>query len=728
LTTQTDWEFEVQQLAACVTEIDNQIRGTKENLGRGSDGFSSTREAEQEKRRRWEEELAKLKDARPKPYFGRVDYVPSDCAAPTERCYLGRLHVPVSWVFNWRAPIGMLWYHPEPSKACSISAPGGERSLSLDLKRQFQIENAQLIAYQDLFRRVTGVAPTEAGRDLMLTSALEKPKGVELGDIVETIQADQYDRIASARDQVMIIQGAAGSGKSEIGLHRIAYLAYPERQDSDRIQPENALIIGPTRAFLSYVSNLLPGLDVHRVRQHTIAAWLVEELPKGSRPALETDRLLNKYLTGREETVQREVKLAHIKGSLAFGRVIERHMAAMRRQVVDSVVSPGEGIPLPLRKSQLKQLISTHLGKSPLNAARKAVLTRIALEVWGVSPDKVPPVPWSRVENWVKGFWPEPTLRQAYVRLLNDETTLRAASNGLLAEDEVSILVDSKTGNGRALDHDDLAALCSLNRLLTAYPLTSLEHIMIDEAHDCSPLQVLLLVGQSRNKSFSVLGDLAQRLLPGRGIDSWLEMKQAVKGCKVGFHRVRVSYRATAEITGLSNRVLKRFDPKMPKVIRFPRHGRKPGFVRATNRNAMLQNILDTVTGALEKGEGSIGVLARTPKESYWVSTYLRGHGAENVLMKDQELPKGTRVIVAPIHAVKGFQFDTIVICSANDTNFSASDFNNRLLYLAVTRASQNLVIHWYGKLASILAVPKGLVRTQAIKKLGRKQKVLASD
>ena len=236
-----------------------------------------------------------------RPYFGRIDFRPVNGSEsnsnsddgepdiPQRRIYVG-INIPAvdtaaTEIVSWTAPVSELWYNPDYENA-GYTAPKGHIRAKLDLKRHIKIREGELEDVNEMFRRQ--LPATDDRRIDMLTEALSGTgdEGGHLQIIVETIEPEQYQSIANVSDRVLIVQGAAGSGKSEIGLHRIAYLLSPFNgiAEAERPTPRTTLFVGPSQAFLDYAADILPGLGVAEdVEQTKFSDWLIGGLSESVR-------------------------------------------------------------------------------------------------------------------------------------------------------------------------------------------------------------------------------------------------------------------------------------------------------------------------------------------------------------------------------------------------------------------------------------------------------------
>lgn len=291
-------------------------------------------------------------------------------------------------------------FYKDPETTKSYKAPSGEIKGNITLKRSFEIVNSKLMRMFNLYRLLPpGVEVKRLRESPALTKLLERPKEFELEDIVATIQQEQHDKIAAKRDQVMIVEGVAGSGKSEVGLHRVAYLAYPGREISEKISPENVIFLGPTRIFLGFISNLLPGLRVQKVKQTTILEWLISILSKRIR-LQQKDKLLEKYLSSNMRNLEKELEVAQFKSSLTMARLIARYVKVLHNKFLNSASQIDIDYSTSISRSRVQHLLKAPF-EYPLNEERTRAVARIGSEISKIGrlySKEYSPATWKRVQ------------------------------------------------------------------------------------------------------------------------------------------------------------------------------------------------------------------------------------------------------------------------------------------------------------------------------------------
>ena len=689
------------------------------------------------------------------PYFGRLDYhhrregdpVPDSSESdgtprPIRVIYLGGAHIPGKDVFSWTAPVGRLWY--TQSREDGYTAPRGYIKAHVELKRHLRVREGRLEDLNDIFRRML---PTpDSARDELLASQLSGtgPDDGQLTVIIETIEPEQYESIANVDDTVVIVQGSAGSGKSEIGLHRIAYLLSPfsEIAERERPAPDTTLLVGPSQAFLDNADDVLPGLGVaagvHRVR---FSEWLGDKLSDNRvrfRP-----RIWNNLLN-RGELRDFDEKAETFKGSLAIADVMDRHVtelaADIRRRCreLGPVLGPDSSVRVTIDqvRDTLSEVLSRRSSQLFLNDQREEFIRRISRLVEQGGPvgirarragaqrriggrealdrerrernelERRRRLIRDAVLAWCESAWPHIDFRQEYIELLsNPEKMIALAGDRLSTEDAEALAKSVSSDSINVFGDSDMGALAYLDHMLNGTIDSSFRHIVVDEAQDISPIEFKLLSISSSNNWFTILGDTAQRLTPYRGIARWRDVERVFGRSEIAVQRARRSYRSTRQITVYTNRILRTFDKNIDAPIPFRREGARVEYSRHGSGEAMYRSVIediDRIRSMDGLDDAVIAVLARDTLNLNRFKGFCAGHVIDGIVEIGKEQPGGPRTVLARIPDVKGLEYDAVVVIGANDA-FSDTLFNKKLLYLATTRAKHHLAIHWSGRRSPIL-------------------------
>ncbi len=670
-----------------------------------------------------------LYSALDQPYFGRLDYFrkdradadaeppddePNGARSPLQTIYLGIVHIPGKDVFSWTSPVGKLWY--TQSYEDGYTAPRGYIPTRVDLKRYIRIRDSKLESLNDTFRRQLP-APSTAGQDVLkeAVSGVGRDDG-HLQVIVETIEPDQYENIANVSDKALIVQGAAGSGKSEIGLHRIAYLLSPfnEISESERPTPSTTLFVGPSQAFIEYAADILPTLGVQEhVDQVRFSDWLIGCLSKRTtvRPKIWKNLLAEGEMTLYDEGAET------FKGSLAMADAIGRHVAetavAIRKRCLRLPLEiPGVDsvrVSKDLIRSTVNALLRSSARGQRLNRLRENFIDRVARSVQSTAPGRLQADRRERerrrtetraaVASWCSRAWKHLDFKDEYAALLsNSERMARLAGTDVPAE-------LAKSAARRGFDDADLGALAYLDHLLNDTIARRYRHVVVDEAQDISPIEFKLIAASSTNNWFTVLGDTAQRLTPYRGVRGWRDLERVFGRSEIEVQRARRSYRSTRQITEFNNRILRTFDKNIPAPIPFDREGHRVEYSRYRNITEMSEGVIEDIerVRSLEGLEDAVvAILVRDRANLNRFRKFCGERGIGDIDLVDQMRHSDSRTVLARISDVKGLEYDGVIVMGVNES-FTDTLFNKKLLYLATTRAKHYLGIHWSGQQSPIL-------------------------
>lgn len=676
---------------------------------------------------RSEQAVRNMAAARLRPYFTRVNF--TEESGVKQVYYIGKHSVfrPNSVepaVIDWRSPIANLYYSGQVGKMHYV-APDGEVRGELTLKRQFGIENGELISIFD-----TDVV----SKDAYLQSVLGATTGERLRDIVTSIQAEQNIVIRHPANVTLVVQGVAGSGKTTIALHRIAYLLYTLQ---DSLRPEHVLILAPNPLFLNFIAGVLPDLGVEKVRQTTfpllVSGWLGKLLPRVN-TADQTDRLLALPPDEREDFID----MMHYKGSLEFTRRLDQWLDGFEERLPPQdalkfgpftlftpeqtrafLVEGEKPFPFAVRierfKKELTQRAKEAAGK--VNAWLEAETQRRAdaLHALPDSPqrrerlfklyqsrdqrlketnERVRPF----VDEVMKAF---PALRpiELYRAFLTDLLSESDPDSPVCAAAEYTL-----ERIGSRVEPEDVAPIALI--ALRAHPLERMDirHIVIDEAQDFSPAEFLLLRRMTHNAPMTVVGDLMQGIRSWRGLTDWRTLTDDLLGGKAVTHALVTSYRNTVEIMNTALRVaLKRPVPGQTEVKPVLRHGPEPeiiAFSKPAEQTAQIERLIRAWQSDNVK---TIAVIDRTDAQLKALLKALPADLNARILDVNGELYEGG-VLLARAGDIKGFEFDGVIIANASEARFPNTELDARLLYVCLTRPLHRLACLYEKTLTPLLA------------------------
>ncbi len=612
-----------------------------------------------------------LKDLPDTPlFFGRVDYAElgQEQELGGEQFHIGRRHVhdphgrPV--VIDWRAPVSRPFYR------ASQGDPMG-----LDRRRRFGFAGADLTAYED---EVFGREQAAAGHSgtgpasRILIEEIERPRSGPMRDIVATIQPDQDDIVRANVEQTVCVQGAPGTGKTAVGLHRVAYLLYAH---PERLLRGGVLVIGPNRAFLSYIRHVLPALGELDVRQVTVTDLLATVPVR----ATDSDRA------------------AVVKGSARMAVVLRNALWDQLAEPAQPVVVPRGSRRWRVPAHEIVELVDElRARRVRFGTGREMLAHRIAhvvltrMEADGESCDDRTHDAVRRtrqVRAAVDAIWPKTDPVRLVLRVLGDRDVLQRASAGLLttAEQDAISWPSPPRGPGPARwSAADAVLIDEARDLIERTP--SLAHVVVDEAQDLSPMECRALGRRCETGSATVLGDIAQGTTPW-ATDSWAAMLGHLGKAGAGLRVLDTGYRVPRQILDFASQLLGHIAP-----------GLSPA--RSVRQDAGSLTLQPVAAAALP------GALAAACAEA------LGRPGSAAVIAADDQVPGLSEILTAaglphgtldggadaqpltlvPVTLAKGLEFDQVIVLEP--ARIAAAEARGlHRLYVALTRAVSRLTV-----------------------------------
>ncbi|MFJ8020697.1 HelD family protein [Streptomyces sp. NPDC096311] len=601
-------------------------------------------------------------------FFGRLDYLHAPGAdkaegAEGERFYIGRRHVHDAegdpMVIDWRAPVSQPFYRASKKDPMDVG-----------LRRRFGYTGGDLTAYEDEHLS----DPSEAAAtSKLLQQEIERPRVGPMRDIVATIQPEQDEIVRSGLAGSVCVQGGPGTGKTAVGLHRVAYLLYAHRE---RLARTGTLVIGPNKSFLHYIEQVLPALGELEVKQATV-----------------DDLVAHVEVRGTDDATA-----AVVKGDARMAEVL-------RRAVRSHVTLPTEGV-VVVRGSrrwrvpayELETIVGELLDRDiRYGAAREALPQRIAhavlvqMERSGEAPDDRVQDAVARntaVKAAVKAVWPPVDPAKLVLRLLTDADFLAVHADGILDEDEQKEILWSKPVRSVKSARWSPADAVLIDEATDLVQRThSLGHVVLDEAQDLSPMQYRAVGRRCTTGSATVLGDLAQGTTPW-ATRSWDEALAHLGKGEAVIEELTAGFRVPTDVITYASRLLPHIAPGLTPVASVREN---PGFfeVRPTTAD---EQVVDACEELL-RNEGSVGLIAadaRIPALTEALTaaglTYL-GPGEETTAQ--------TRLTLVPASLAKGLEYDYVVLDEPQAVVDGEPDERTglRRLYVALTRAVSGLTV-----------------------------------
>ena len=638
-------------------------------------------------------------------FFGRLDYSPGlDGEYRGERYYVGRRHVHDAagdpMVVDWRAPVSTAFYR------ASAKDPHG-----LELRRRFGFSGGQLTAFEDEpLTNATGTGPVASAPSRILAEEIERPRVGPMRDIVATIQPEQDEIVRADLSESVCVQGAPGTGKTAVGLHRVAFLLYTHR---DRLKRGGALVVGPNRQFLKYIEQVLPALGEVEVAQATVEE-LVDQRHKGF------------AVRGADTPAA-----ARIKGDARMAEVLQRALWAHLSEPTEAVVVPRGSRIWRVPAYELQEQIAAIRERGVRYAAGRAMLAqRIAhtvltrMESSGESPDDrvQDAVARSRpVKVVVDQVWPAVDPVKLLFALLSSAERLAAAAAGLLGDEELAEIcwegaAGMKMPRSPAAARWTLADAVLLDELADQIDRTpSLAHVVLDEAQDLSPMQCRAVGRRCATGSATVLGDVAQATTAWAA-GSWDETLRHLGKPAAAREELTQGFRVPRQVIEYAARLLPFAAPQLapPTSVR-----QADGSLELCPVDDVAEALTIVALEALAR-EGSIGViaadgsipaLAKALNEAGILHTVLgddEDEAASNEAALDDvpsesaaanetapEDTAATRLVLVPASLAKGLEYDQVVVTEPAD--IVESEYSEvlglRRLYVVLTRAVTRLTV-----------------------------------
>ena len=621
-------------------------------------------------------------DPRTTLFFGRIDVAPP--GGPHESFHIGRRHVsdeagdPV--VVDWRAPLSTAFYRASRQDPMDVV-----------LRRRFGVEHGRLTALEDEYLEAAGGTGRDGSAGALLAAEIERPRTGPMRDIVSTIQPEQDEIVRGHLTQSICVQGAPGTGKTAVGLHRAAWLLYSFR---DRLERSGVLVVGPNRAFLDHIGAVLPSLGEVRVSHATIDSLLDRGRVRADEPA----------------------DVAALKGDARMATVLRRAVWSQVRRPTEALVVPRGvrrwRVPAYVAQEVLDELASRGVRYS---SARSLLPMRLAHQVL-LEMERAGDAPDDRVQDavarsgpvraYVADLWPALDPAAVLHRLFSDAQVLAAAAADDLSPDEQRMLLwdkPARTKGAARWSRADMALLDELADLLEREP--SLGHVVLDEAQDLSPMQLRAVGRRCSTGSVTVLGDIAQGTTPW-ATTSWQDAMHHLGKSSHDLVVLDRGFRVPAEVIEYAARLLPLVAPGLgaPTSVRS-----NQGRLRITA--AVPSDLFSVVGRAVREATGtpgSVGVIAPDAMVPALARELEHAGLSFGRLDQDHGDDEDHQVEVVPARVAKGLEFDRVVVVEPAAIAAAEPDERTglRRLYVVLTRAVSELTVVHAQPLPGPLADP----------------------
>jgi DNA helicase IV len=627
-------------------------------------------------------------------FFGRLDYDASLGAEQDERLYVGRRHVTGEaggepLVIDWRAGMSRPFYQARPGQ------PMGVR-----LRRRFGFSHGQLTAYEEEDLTETALP---AYSDIM-ESEIERPRTGPMRDIVATIQPEQDSIVRAGLDHSLCVQGAPGTGKTAIGLHRAAYLLYAFREQLAR---SGVLVVGPNDSFLSYIADVLPALGEIDVAQTTLTSLVSQA---------------NRVVVRGFDSIP----AALIKGDARMAEVLHRAVWSHLGTASAPLVVPrgayqwrvGAYLTAEVVEELRQRGVRYEAGRAML-PQRLAHQVLLRMEAGGDSPDDRVQDAVARskpVRAYADAIWPALDAMRLIMKLLTDAEFLAAAADDILSTEEQQLIMIKRPPRSIAAARWSLADVILIDEVADLLQRTpSRGHVIIDEAQDLSPMMLRAVGRRASTSSVTVLGDLAQATTPW-ATRSWRESLAHLGHPNAAIEELVAGFRVPGAVIDFAARLLPHIAPTLKPPHSVRRH-RGELDVRSIGR--IGEKLVEAVAQTM-RNEGTVGVIVaddavpgvRKVLEREQLDYDLLGEDPQifdaraDLRKAAVDVTQTLKPILVPASLAKGLEFDHVVLVEPAEIMAGEPDqvTGLRRLYVCLTRAVTSLVVVHAAELPAALA------------------------
>ena len=741
-----DEKKELHKLKKTQNYITKEIKESEERLERGFEDYDFDDYADDfmkaALRDKFTQRIKNLKMVINKPYFARVDFIEKG-DVKRDAFYLGKVMVTdhntlEQIVIDWRAPIADLYYEGRLGEA-NYNCPAGNIEGEIKLKRQYFFnKDGELENVMDI---------DITTNDEMLQPFLAANSDTRLKNIISTIQAEQNKIIRSEMWRPLVVQGVAGSGKTTIALHRIAYLIYNYDKN---FFPEEFLIIAPSKFFLNYISNVLPDLGVERVQQSTyedIAFEIIGDEFDIEDPNEKLAIIIDNNKSDKEKEMSKVIEQASIlKSSIRFKNMLDEYLYELEKRFI-----PDEDFKIDkyvfMKREDIHHLYFREYANLPICRRIEEIVKHLKNSVMMRSGEILKDIEEERDYKIAKVKAEEPIeeIRLSMIRNLYGDAEKLAKSvikdakkhalnyfgankvmtplkyykefldvyfeqiaSERIDKRQIKYIKDSFATAQRKgkIEMEDIAPLmyikCMVHGVKTKFEL---KHIVVDEAQDFSEFQFYVFKKIIKSNSMTILGDLAQGIYYYRGTRNWQKTMSVVFGedSDLKYLTLKKTYRTTEEIMNVANKVISNINDVLNCELGEPvmKNGAPVTFKHFENHSDMINQIKARLEEFKQKGFTNIAIIGKTIPDCLKLQKELNDEEIHMISSKDAEYNGG--INICPSYLSKGLEFDAVIITDADVNNYTKSEVDTKLLYVCITRAMNTLDIYYVDKITELL-------------------------
>ena len=634
--------------------------------------FDHERYVKEEMYRTIDRKLAEFTKLKESPYFGKVNFEDDGYA---EQIYVGRYGLTPEGSFDavivdWRAPVASLFYKGTLGET-SYKSPNGEVPVDILARRQIMVKKGKLEGFFDSDVDV---------KDDILQMILSSNAGEKLKDIVMTIQKEQDEIIREERMKVVVVNGVAGSGKTTIALHRVAYLLYNFREQLG----DKVLILGPNDIFIDYIGDVLPTLGESNVNQQTFAHFAIKEIGLNE-PVVDFTAYLEEVLKGNEEVIK-EIKY---KAGEEFISILDKKCEDLEEnyfnfkpvKFFDEEVVGLEEInelfekhykymPLFRRSQKIKRVITSKL-KDKRDELVRNLNAEVKDKLASLSEDQLV-IEQNNIEFQ----------RRIRIREIVRELMAQKENLAKWIDNESIVDIYKEFTNTNELSYLDLPAILYLMIKLDGKKTKQdIKHIVIDEAQDYSMLQFIVLKVLTGCRSYTIVGDANQRLIKVEEEPAMLKLKSLFGGF-VKNYALNKSYRSTFQIMEYASKLLDE-----NAIVPFVRKGKYDvEEVEVKDEDDLIDTILETLEEYDDENYDNIAIITKDKEELKKIAPEIKKFTKILAFDREDVIYRGGRVIV-PSYYAKGLEFDGVIIVNFDDNT------DDLVKYIMATRALHRLKV-----------------------------------
>ena len=717
--------FKSNRLEEVATKLSQLVKEVKGSYSVEKETFKVLKES-------LEKDIGNYTEAINNPYFGRIDF--KENGNFEEIIYIGKNGISNTKdveeiVVDWRAPVADLYYSGT-SKESYYKSPKGIIEGKLETKRKFLFNNDEIEkVFDEAIDQI--MVSGEEGKELVdefLKINLEANTGKKLKEVVSTIQKEQNEIIRWPKNLPIIVQGSAGSGKTTIALHRLAYLIY---RYNENLKGEDILVLAPNKLFLNYISDILPSLDVSEVKQNTFEDLMLSKL-KIKLEVYDKDKKIKQILNEKDEFKKKLIlNSSKVKGTLVYKKMLERFIKLIEHisfdikdiRVKEEVLFDKKYIeklykndfkmhPINKRKDEIKKYLQLNL-KNKVEVTLAAIDEKYDFKVLEIKRehkdiekrrkflidiyDERDMLKESVKKNAKREFnayfkeWKSINSSDLYKEFFNNEELFDSATAGRIPkvlEQYMKSEFDNNIKNN-IIDEDDLAPLYYIKILIDGISDEErFKHIVVDEVQDYSMFQLDVIRNLAIGNSLTLVGDLAQGIYYYKGINSWDELIKDVFNSEATYVQLSQSYRSTVEIIDFASKVLNSQNLNIKECKPVLRHGEKPKIIEVKIEEEYVTEIENIIKLLKENNKRSMAVITKDDKEANNFYRILQKNSKYKFGIVTEKNDKCEEdFLIIPSYLTKGLEFDCTILLNPSEDRYSESLLDKKLLYVSLTRA-----------------------------------------